>query len=78
MKKKLIEGLDFYYNEDGYVVLTEKYHLEKGVCCGNGCKHCPYDFQEVPEPRRSALRQNRNEIASYQHDKESRFPTQQP
>jgi hypothetical protein len=24
---KLIEGEDFYYNEQGYVVLTEKYHL---------------------------------------------------
>lgn len=63
MKKQLIEGIDFYYNEDGYVVLTEKYHLEKGVCCGNGCLHCPFDYINVPEPRRSQLQQqkaNRN------------------
>jgi Family of unknown function (DUF5522) len=53
--KKLKEGIDFYYNESGYVVLTAKYHLEKGKCCGNGCKHCPYDFINVPEPRRSEL-----------------------
>jgi hypothetical protein len=37
------------------VVLTEKYHLAKGVCCGNGCKHCPYQFINVPEPKRSKL-----------------------
>lgn len=65
MKKKLIEGLDFYYNEQGYIVLTEKYHLEKGVCCGNGCLHCPYDFEHVPEPRKSQLLEQR----SFNHGK---------
>ena len=53
--KGLIEGKHFYYNEEGLVVLTEAYHLEKGYCCGNGCKHCPYEFESVPEPRRSQL-----------------------
>lgn len=53
--KKLVEGEDFYYNEDGYIVLTEKYHLQKGACCGNGCKHCPYDFVNVPEQKRNEL-----------------------
>jgi hypothetical protein len=42
MKQQLIEGEDFYYNEQGLMVLTEKYHLERGYCCGNGCKHCPW------------------------------------
>jgi hypothetical protein len=51
----LTEGEDFYYNEQGYIVLTEKYHLQKGVCCGNGCRHCPYNFENVAEPRRSEL-----------------------
>jgi len=51
----LIEGEDFYYNEDGLFVFTEKYHLSKGFCCGNGCKHCPYNYINVPEPRRSEL-----------------------
>jgi Family of unknown function (DUF5522) len=55
MNNPLVEGLDFYYNEDGYIVLTEKYHLEKGFCCGNGCRHCLYDFQNVPEPKRSEI-----------------------
>ncbi len=52
---KLAEGEDFYYNEDGYIVLTQKYHLEKGTCCGNGCKHCPYDYVNVPEAIRNEL-----------------------
>lgn len=53
--KQLIEGIDFYYNEQGLMVLTEKYHLERGYCCGNGCLHCPYDYERVSEPRRSLL-----------------------
>lgn len=51
----LTEGEDFYYKEDGYIVLTEKFHLKKGICCGNGCKHCPYDFINVAEPKRTEL-----------------------
>jgi hypothetical protein len=52
---ELIEGIHFYINEDGYIVFTEKYHLEKGSCCGMGCLHCPYKYENVPEPRRSLL-----------------------
>jgi Family of unknown function (DUF5522) len=57
--KGLTEGIHFYYNQEGLVVLTEAYHLEKGYCCGNGCKHCPYDFESVPEPRRSQLQKEK-------------------
>jgi hypothetical protein len=59
MKQQLIEGIDFYYNEQGYIVLTEKYHLAKGFCCGNGCKHCPYNYENVPEPKRTELRMHK-------------------
>jgi hypothetical protein len=55
VKNTWIEGLDFYYNEDGYIVLTEKYHLDRGTCCGNGCTHCPYNFENVPAPRKEKL-----------------------
>jgi hypothetical protein len=55
MQNELKEGLDYYFNEQGFVVLTEKYHLDKGFCCGNGCKHCPYEYEAVPEPTRSEL-----------------------
>lgn len=51
----LIAGEDYYYNEQGYIVLTEKFHLKKGYCCGNGCLHCPYEYINVPEPKRSDL-----------------------
>ena len=33
---------DFYY-ENGYKVMTEKYHLKRGYCCKNKCRHCPYE-----------------------------------
>jgi len=53
--EELIEGIHYYINADGYVVLTRHYHLEKGYCCGNGCLHCPFDFENVPEPKKSLL-----------------------
>jgi hypothetical protein len=52
-QKKLIEGIHFYFNEKGLMVLTKQYHLEKGFCCGMGCLHCPYNYQNVPEPGRT-------------------------
>jgi hypothetical protein len=52
---QLIEGTHYYINEEGYVVLTRQYHLEKGYCCGNGCLHCPYEYENVPEPKKSQL-----------------------
>jgi len=58
--KNWIEGIHYYINEQGLVVLTARFHLDRGYCCGNGCKHCPYDYERVPEPRRSVLRQNRS------------------
>ena len=59
--QSLIEGEDYYMSPEGRVVFTEKYHLDKGYCCGNGCRHCPYDYDGVPEPRRSDLIESRNE-----------------
>jgi hypothetical protein len=57
----LTEGIDYYYNEQGLMVLTEKYLLDRGYCCGNGCLNCPYDYKAVPEPRRSQLLAQRKE-----------------
>lgn len=36
-------GKHYYYNEKGYMVFTAEYLLLRGFCCGNGCKHCPYE-----------------------------------
>ncbi len=38
----LTEGIDYYMSKQGYRIMTEKYLKERGYCCGNGCKHCPY------------------------------------
>jgi hypothetical protein len=55
-----IEGEDFYFDESGLIVMTEKYHLERGFCCGNGCRHCPFDYQNVNQEKRIELLFNRN------------------
>lgn len=41
-KDNFIEN-EHYYLENGRVVFTTLFHLNRGVCCGNKCRHCPYD-----------------------------------
>jgi len=55
MKQVLTEGVDYYLNEKGLLTFTAKYLLERGYCCGNGCKNCPYEYEAVPDPGRSEL-----------------------
>ena len=55
----LVEGRDFYYDKEGYMVFTEQYHLDKGFCCGHGCLHCPFDYENVPPSRRNLLLKER-------------------
>lgn len=43
-KEFLIEG-EHYYTENGAWVFTELYHLQRGYCCKNGCRHCVYGFK---------------------------------
>lgn len=43
-KEPKIRGVDYYISEEGYIVFTEAYHLKRGYCCKNGCKHCPYGY----------------------------------
>jgi hypothetical protein len=38
---KILPG-DFYFDLGGRMVFTAEYHLRRGYCCGNGCRHCPY------------------------------------
>jgi len=33
---------EFYLDEFGHTVFTAAYHLKRGNCCDNGCRHCPY------------------------------------
>lgn len=41
MRKEFVEGVH-YYIDQGKVVFTEQYHLDRGFCCGKNCRHCPY------------------------------------
>lgn len=43
--EQLVADGDYYF-EDGLMVLTERYLRRRGYCCGNGCRHCPYEGAE--------------------------------
>ena len=68
MNKEFKEGIDYYYNEEGYIVLTRKFHLSRGYCCGNGCLHCPYAYINVPEPQRSTLLNKETDLNDKKHE----------
>lgn len=40
-KKDFIQGIH-YYLEGERVIFTSLFHFQRGQCCGNGCRHCPY------------------------------------
>jgi len=31
-----------HYFDNGFCVFTESFLIKRGTCCGNGCRHCPY------------------------------------
>ena len=46
-----IEGEDFYYDDEGLMVLTASYLKRRGHCCHSDCRHCPYgedNSSEIP------------------------------
>jgi hypothetical protein len=57
--KQLIEGIDYTILPDGRLVFTAHYLLERGFCCGKGCRNCPYEYLNVEEPLKSQLLNNR-------------------
>ena len=46
---------DEFYLENGKFVLTERYHRRRGICCGNGCRHCPFEHENVPPATRQRV-----------------------
>ncbi|MEO0415474.1 MAG: DUF5522 domain-containing protein [Verrucomicrobiota bacterium] len=49
------EGEAFYTDPElGLSVFTEVGLLERGKCCGSGCRHCPYFHENVPAEKRAA------------------------
>jgi hypothetical protein len=52
----LVEDED-YYLDQGLMVLTASFHLKRGYCCEQGCRHCPYPevvkrAEESVDPRK--------------------------
>jgi hypothetical protein len=47
---RLMEGEDFYFDDDGLMILTATYLRKRGHCCESGCLNCPYGFNEVVDP----------------------------
>ena len=43
------EEVDYYFNEAGLMVFTSVYHLKRGYCCKNKCKHCPWNYGKIIE-----------------------------
>lgn len=42
MNKKYLKDIHYYLDGER-VVFTALFHLERGQCCGNGCRHCPFE-----------------------------------
>ncbi|MEM6965118.1 MAG: cysteine-rich CWC family protein [Bacteroidota bacterium] len=42
--QSLIEDVHFY-KENGLFIFTEFYHISRGYCCKNGCRHCGYGYK---------------------------------
>lgn len=40
-RELMVEGLHYYF-DNGYFVFTELYHLQRGYCYKNNCRHCAY------------------------------------
>lgn len=46
--RAVAEARDTYVDpKTGYDVFTSAYLLRLGVCCGSGCRHCPYGYEKV-------------------------------
>ena len=43
---KSLENKFYYFSKEGLLVFTKEYHLNRGYCCNNLCKHCPYKSKE--------------------------------
>jgi len=57
---ELVENVHYYINEKGLVVFTKQFLIKRGYCCGNGCLHCPYNYENVREPLKTILLERKN------------------
>ena len=59
-----MKELDYYIDALGNWVFTAAYHEARGYCCGEACKHCPYDYEGVPEPIKTQAILIRDKLAA--------------
>ncbi|MCC6549358.1 MAG: hypothetical protein IT279_04735 [Ignavibacteriaceae bacterium] len=42
-REAVSRGSDTYKDPvTGFKVFTELFHRRRGICCGSGCRHCPF------------------------------------
>ena len=46
VKTKMLDPI-YFYEENGKKIMTEAFHISRGFCCGNGCRHCPFEPKSV-------------------------------
>lgn len=63
---KLIEGID-YYKEEDRIVFTKEFLLKRGHCCNSRCRNCPYT---QPAEKKNSIRIRNNIIESQVVEKE--------
>lgn len=49
VKENLVKKIEteYYLDEKGNFVFTEHYLKQFTNCCGNGCKHCPFEPKHI-------------------------------
>uniref|UniRef100_A0A0N5C361 PET domain-containing protein n=1 Tax=Strongyloides papillosus TaxID=174720 RepID=A0A0N5C361_STREA len=57
---KAIEDRALTYKDPktGYIVMTVSQHLYKAKCCGNACRHCPYNQINATEEAKKSKKWN--------------------
>lgn len=64
----MTEGVEYYIDTKGKWVFTAVYHEARGYCCGEACKHCPYDYEAVPEPIKTRVQLIRSTLGNNKTD----------
>lgn len=67
----MIEGVDYYFNEQGLMVFTTAYHLKRGKCCKNKCLHCPWNFGKTNKQQspKSSFKQEKSNGSTTERSK---------
>lgn len=55
-KEAVMEKQFFYIDPcTGYQVMSRYAHLKRGDCCGNACRHCPYQHKRVADDEKKMI-----------------------